>query len=89
MNTSNFNSNFYASNRTYTRQDAEERLIEKGIKEFAFTGQSYSNGASFYFEMNNGVKVRVSDHPLTGNRAFEYVQIPIREIKKIGVNKQL
>jgi hypothetical protein len=87
MKTSNFNSNFYASNRTYTRQDAEERLIEKGIKEFAFTGQSYSNGASFYFEMNNGVKVRVSDHPLTGNRAFDYVQISLIKISKLSIKK--
>jgi hypothetical protein len=87
MNTSNFNSNFYASNRTYTRQDAEERLIEKGIKEYTFTGQSYSNGASFYFEMNNGVKVRVSDHPLTGNRAFDYVQISLIKISKLSIKK--
>jgi hypothetical protein len=87
MKTSNFNSNFYASNRTYTRQDAEERLIEKGIKEYTFTGQSYSNGASFYFEMNNGVKVRVSDHPLTGNRAFDYVQISLIKISKLSIKK--
>lgn len=87
MKTSNFNSNFYASNRTYTRQDAEERLIEKGIKEFAFTGQSYSNGASFYFEMSNGVKIRVSDHPLTGSRSFDYVQISLIKISKLSIKK--
>ena len=88
MKNSNFNADFYRPNRSYTREDAEGRLISKGVKNFSFTGVSYSNGTSFYFELNNGTKIRVSDHPLTGERAFDYVQISIVEIKKLSINKK-
>ena len=83
----NFNSDFYTTDRSYTREDAEGRLFAKGITNFTFTGQSYSNGASFYFELENGKKVRVSDHILTGNRSFDYIQISIVEIKKLRINR--
>lgn len=83
-----FNNDFYTPNRGYTRNDAENRLIAKGIKNFTFTGESYSNGASFYFELESGRKIRVSDHRLTGNRAFDYIQIDIVEFKTLPFIKK-
>ena len=80
---SNFNSNFYTSNTSYTREMAEARMIEKGYSNFSFLGSSFSNGASFYFELQDGRKVRVSDHKLTGNRAFNTIQIYIVEPKTL------
>jgi hypothetical protein len=85
MNT--FNNNFYTANKNYTKQDAEARLISSGINNYTFTGMSYSNGVSFYFESETGHKIRVSDHILTGKRAFYYIQIDIVEIKKFSPNK--
>lgn len=83
-----FNSNFYQSNRSYSREMAEERLITLGYKNFTFKSVSYTNGASFYFESEDGKELRVSDHPLTGNRAFQMIDIAIREVKLFGVNKK-
>lgn len=79
MNT--FNSNFYKANRSYTREIAEQRLISLGYKDFTFKSVSYTNGASFYFESEDGTEIRVSDHPLTGRRAFDVVQVDIVPVK--------
>jgi len=75
----NFNKNFYQPKTEYTREMAEARLVEKGLKGFRFTGCSYSNGASFYFEGVNGEKIRVSDHRLTGRRALGVIQVDLVE----------
>ena len=83
-----FNNSFYSPNRQYTQKDAVARLFSKGIKNATFTGMSYTNGASFYFELESGRKIRVSDHRLTSERAFEYIQIDIVEIKQLGLNKK-
>jgi hypothetical protein len=74
-----FNSDFYTANKSYTREIAESKMTEKGYSNFTFTGCSYSNGASFYFTLEDGRKVRVSDHKLTGKRAFELIQISFVE----------
>lgn len=79
MNT--FNSNFYQSNRNYTKEMAEARLVDLGYKNFTFKSVSYTNGASFYFESEDGKELRVSDHHLTGKRAFDTVQIDIIPVK--------
>ncbi len=79
MKATNFNSNFYQANKSYNREFAENVLIQKGYSNFDFTGCSYSNGASFYFVLEDGRKVRVSDHNLTGKRAFEYIQVRLVE----------
>lgn len=76
-----FNSNFYQSNRNYTKEMAEARLVDLGYKNFTFKSVSYTNGASFYFESEDGKELRVSDHPLTGKRAFDTVQIDIIPVK--------
>jgi hypothetical protein len=86
----NFNPNFYKSNMSYTREFAEQRLISLGYKNFHFKGCSFSNGASFYFESEDGREIRVSDHPLTGRRSFDVIQVDIVPIKKFpfkGGNK--
>lgn len=70
----NFNNNFYKSNTSYTREIAEKLMIENGYTDFQFKGCSFANGASFYFDVN-GQEVRVSDHTLTGKRAFDVIQI--------------
>jgi len=80
---STFNPNFYRPRMEYTREMAEARLKDLGYTEFYFTGCSHSNGASFYFELKDGTKVRVSDHPLTGRRAFDYIDISIVPIKTL------
>lgn len=85
MNT--FNSNFYQPDTTATRTQAEKRLIELGYSNFTFKSQSKTNGASFYFEGENGEEIRVSDHPLTGRRAFNTVQVDLYEIKTMTVKK--
>ncbi len=76
-----FNPNFYQPNRSYTREIAEQRLLSLGFKNFQFKGCSFSNGASFYFENEEGREIRVSDHPLTGKRAFDIIQVNIEEPK--------
>lgn len=76
-----FNQNFFQANRNYTREMAETKLIEKGYLIFSFDGCSFENGASFYFTLDNGKKVRVSDHELTGKRAFDTIQIRFVEPK--------
>lgn len=81
-----FNKSFYQPALEYTREIAEKRLSDLGYKNFSFTGHSYSNGASFYFEGEDGQKIRVSDHRLTGNRSFEYLQIDIVEKKTMPPN---
>src|SRR5690554_3145772 len=78
-----FNSNFYKPNMSYTREDAEQRLKSLGFKNFQFKGLSYSNGASFYFESEEGREITVSDHPLTGRRAFETIQVYIVPVKTL------
>lgn len=71
-----FNPNFYQSNMKYTREDAERVMRENGYTSFHFKGCSYSNGASFYFDVEGLDKeVRVSDHPLTGRRAFDVIEL--------------
>lgn len=72
-----FNRDFYRPNRNYTREAAEQRLISLGYKDFHFKSASYANGASFYFESEDGQVIRVSDHPLTGKRAFDVIQVDI------------
>lgn len=78
---STFNSNFYQSNRNYTKEMAEARLVDLGYKNFTFKSVSYTNGASFYFESKDGEEIRVSDHPLTGKRALDIIQVAIVPIK--------
>lgn len=82
-----FNDNFFTPTN-YTRANAEAKMIEKGYSDFTFTGSSHTNGSSFYFELSDGRKVRVSDHDLTGKRAFEYIQINFKEVRKIGINRK-
>lgn len=83
----NFNKNFYQPKTEYTREMAEARLVEKGLKGFRFTGCSYSNGASFYFEGVNGEKIRVSDHRLTGRRALGVIQVDLVEAGSLSVDQ--
>lgn len=79
---SNFNKAFFQPNRSYTRQMAEDKLISLGFTGLSFNGCSYENGASFYFTAENCEKeIRVSDHSLTGRRAFEYKQVNFVEPK--------
>lgn len=78
-----FKPNFYQPNFSYTREMAEQRLLDLGYKDFVFKGCSYTNGASFYFYHKDGREIRVSDHPLTGRRAFEVIDIPITEPKPL------
>ena len=73
-----FNHNFYRPNMKYTREDAERVMRENGYTSFHFKGCSYSNGASFYFDVEGLDKeVRVSDHPLTGRRAFYVIELSL------------
>ncbi len=81
---STFNQNFFQPNREYTREMAESRLAEKGFSGFTYTGCSFSNGASFYFDGANGEKIRVSDHALTGSRAFDVIQVRFEEPEPPG-----
>lgn len=83
-----FNKSFYRSNFSYTREDAENKLRSLGYNNFTFKGCSYSNGASFYFDVEGLDKeVRVSDHPLTGRRAFDVIEISLVTIKKLSIKK--
>jgi hypothetical protein len=84
-----FNQNFHQSNRNYTKEMAEEKMLQAGYSEFQFTGCSYANGASFYFTTSCGKEVRVSDHPLTGKRAFNFIQISLVEVKHLPKNEKL
>lgn len=81
-----FNSNFFQSDRSYTREIAETILINKGFKNFTFKSSSFANGASFYFESEMGREIRVSDHRLTGRRAFETIQVDLVEKKIFKAN---
>ena len=83
----NFNKNFYQPKTEYTREMAEARLTEKGFSGFRFTGCSYSNGASFYFEGVNGEKIRVSDHRLTGRRALGIIQVDLVEAGSLSIDQ--
>lgn len=76
-----FNKEFFKPNRVYTREMAEHKLIEKGFKNFQFKSASYTHGASFYFTSEDGKEIRVSDHPLTGDRALETIQVSLVEYK--------
>lgn len=81
-----FNSNFFQSDRSYTREMAEAILVKKGFKNFTFKSSSFSNGASFYFESETGKEIRVSDHGLTGKRAFDTIQVDLVEKKLFKAN---
>lgn len=87
MKTTKFNSNFYQPQRQFTVEFATKRLLDLGYKNFQFTGCSYSNGASFYFDGENGEKLRVSDHRLTGKRSFETTQISLEETKYFKIKR--
>lgn len=78
-----FNSNFYQPNTSATREMAEKRMVESGYTSFSFKASSFSNGASFYFTLDNGQEVRVSDHLLTGKRASETTQVALFPVKKM------
>lgn len=82
-----FNPKFYQPKMNYSREMAENRLFSLGYKNFRFKSCSFSHGASFYFESENGEEIRVSDHPLTGRRAFNTIQIYIVEPKIMSVKK--
>lgn len=78
--TTQFNNSFYTANTKYTREMAEQVMRENGYNDFQFKSSSFSNGASFYFDVD-GKEVRVSDHPLTGNRAFETIQLSLVKVQ--------
>lgn len=78
--TTRFNNSFYTADRNYTREMAEQVMRDNGYNDFQFKSASFSNGASFYFDVD-GREVRVSDHPLTGNRAFETVQLSLVKVQ--------
>jgi hypothetical protein len=82
-----FNKDFFTSNTKYTREIAEARLIELGYSNFTFKNSCYTNGASFYFTSSEGKEIRVSDHSLTGKRAFTTIQVDIVEKKNISIAK--
>ena len=73
---------FIAATIKATIKDAEKVMTENGFTDFTFTGASYTNGASFYFTLCDNRKVRVSDHPLTGNRAFDVIQLSLFKVKE-------
>lgn len=79
-----FNDTFYRPNTIATLEQAEQRMKEEGYSTFHFKGVSRSNGVSFYFEIEGGQEVRVSDHPLTGRRAFDVIQVPLYKIIKMS-----
>lgn len=83
-----FNQRFYTPQTNYTRESAEKRLISLGYKNFSFKGSSYTNGASFYFTNEKGEEIRVSDHRLTGKRAFDCIQVDLIEVSTIGCIKK-
>lgn len=82
-----FNSSFYKPNTSVTREMAEDRMKESGYTSFHFRASSYSNGASFYFTLDDGKEVRVSDHKLTGKRAVRTIQIDLFPVKKMKIKK--
>ena len=86
---SNFNNKFYSPNTSYTREDAEKVMKENGYTDFQFKSCSFSNGASFYFDVN-GKEIRVSDHPLTGKRAFNTIQLSLlkKSVIKANIKKE-
>ena len=84
----NFNSNFYKSNTEATKEQAIARLKEEGYNNFYFTGMSRTNGASFYFKLEDGQEARVSDHPLTGRRAFETIQVRLNEVRTLSLSNE-
>lgn len=82
-NNSNFNEDFYKSDRSYTREIAEQKMKEAGINlnDVQFVNVSYSNGASFYYQnKKTGEKIRVSNHSKTGMSAGEYRNISLLNI---------
>jgi len=83
-----FNSNFYQSNNKYTLEMAIEKLTSLGYSDFQFKSCSFTNGASFYFTSKDGEEIRVSDHPLTGKRAANTIQISLVTIKTFSPNTQ-
>lgn len=82
-----FNKNFYVPTN-YTREQAENILIENGFFAFSFVNVSRSNGTSFYYVLPDNRNVRISDHPLTGKRQTEYIQLFFYKPKSLGVNKK-
>lgn len=64
---------------------AESRLNGLGYKNYSFNSACYTNGASFYFTSENGESIRVSDHELTGNRAFDTIQVSLIEKPKVSI----
>lgn len=80
-----FNNSFYQPNRNYTIEMAESRLNDLGYKNYSFNSSCYTNGASFYFTSENGETIRVSDHELTGCRAFNTIQVSLIEKPKVSI----
>lgn len=78
---SKFNPNFFRPNTEATVEQATQRLIDLGYSNFHYKSMSRSNVASFYFTSENGEEIRVSDHRLTGNRAFNTIQVDLYEVK--------
>lgn len=83
-----FNKDFFTPDHSYTREMAEQKLREKGFKNFQFSGSSFANGASFYFTSDKGEEIRVSDHKLTGKRLFDVIDIPFHEPKAFPTIKK-
>lgn len=83
-----FNEDFFKPNNTATLQQAEEKLKSLGFKNFQFKSVSRTNGVSFYFVSESGQEIRVSDHPLTGKRAHNTIDIPLFDRKKISPTKK-
>lgn len=81
-----FNSNFYQPNRSYTLEMAISKMLEKGFENFSFIGSSFTNGASFYFRLDDGSQARVSDHPLTGQRNNDYKAVILFIEPKVMIN---
>lgn len=84
----NFNHKAFKPNVEATLEMAERRLIDNGYKNFTFKSVSRTNGVSFYFLSENGEEIRVSDHFLTGRRAFTTIQVSLFELKKLKAIKK-
>ena len=82
-----FNKNFYTPNTEATIEQAMDRLNELGYSNYTYKSMSRANGASFYFNLEDGKEIRVSDHRLTGNRAFDIIQVDLYEIKTVTTSK--
>lgn len=55
----------------YNRNTAEKVANDAGYSNLHFKAQSYSNGASFYFETTDGREIRVSDHSVTSKQRIQ------------------